>query len=223
MRIGGLSTLSTIDYPGKIAGVVFTQGCNFSCKYCHNAELIPKVVNGVLIPEDEALKELEKRKNVLEGVCVTGGEPTVQDEYSLRSFLRSLKKLGFNVKLDTNGSNPGVVRRILEMNLADYVAVDLKGWMDGYMKVGRKEGFQTFMAVMKTIDCLAYSGVPYEIRTTCDRRYVREDDIRILSEFLERYRPKWFLQEARPPGEPYLAVDNLVEIAKKKVEAVYRR
>src|SRR3989338_1502864 len=120
MRIGGLQKFSLIDYPDRIAAVIFTQGCNFRCPYCHNAELVLTACYGKLISEKEVLGFLERRCRDLEGVVITGGEPTVQ--YDLTFFLRRIKALGYAVKLDTNGSRPDVLDRLFRAQLVDYVA-----------------------------------------------------------------------------------------------------
>ncbi|MGB9886283.1 MAG: anaerobic ribonucleoside-triphosphate reductase activating protein [Moorellales bacterium] len=124
MRVGGFLRLSLCDWPGRLAAVIFTQGCNFRCPWCHNPSLIPFEPQGPPVPEEEVLEWLARRKGMLGGVVVSGGEPTVQPD--ILPFLARLKALGFAVKLDTNGSRPQVVAVALGSGLADWVAVDYK-------------------------------------------------------------------------------------------------
>ena len=125
MRIGGLQKLTLLDYPGKVACTVFLSGCNLRCPYCHNPGLVlPEQSEGSEIPEAEVLSFLERRKGKLDGVCITGGEPTLQPE--LPEFLEKLRRLGYAVKLDTNGTNPAMLKALLQERVLDYVAMDIK-------------------------------------------------------------------------------------------------
>ena len=162
MRIGGLQKLTLIDYPGKIAAIIFTQGCNWRCGYCHNPELVLSAKYEDLIPEDAVLEFLMKRKGQLEGVVISGGEPTIQADIS--SFLAKIKALDYSVKLDTNGSNPAVLKNILELNLVDYVAMDIKACPSHYSQaVGKKMDMKP---ITESIACILDSGLPYQFRTT---------------------------------------------------------
>lgn len=139
MQIGGLQKFSLLDYPGKISAVVFTQGCNFRCPYCHNPELVDPARYQECLPEEEIFSFLETRRGKLEAVTVTGGEPTLQK--SLAPFLRRIKDMGFLVKLDTNGSRPDVLEELLRQKLIDYIAMDIKAPLEKYEAVtGWKEG-----------------------------------------------------------------------------------
>ncbi|MCX5829703.1 MAG: anaerobic ribonucleoside-triphosphate reductase activating protein, partial [Deltaproteobacteria bacterium] len=122
MKIGGLQKVSLIDYPGKVGAVVFTQGCNFRCPYCHNPELVNPTLFREPIPEEDILAFLKTRRGKLDAVTVTGGEPTLQE--GLSSFLQQIKDLGFLVKIDTNGSLPAMIGILLEKGLVDYFAMD---------------------------------------------------------------------------------------------------
>ena len=125
MKIGGLNKFSLSDFPGKVAAVVFTQGCNFRCPYCHNGSLISAdILECCLIPEEEFFEILQSRSKQLDGVVVSGGEPTIQAD--LPEFLAHIKSRGFLVKLDTNGSQPEVLREVLQSKLVDFVAMDIK-------------------------------------------------------------------------------------------------
>ena len=125
MKIGGLQKVSLIDYPGLICATIFLQGCNFRCSYCHNPELVNPQLFSPGLEEKEVLDFLKTRRGTLDGVTITGGEPTIQDD--LASFIKKIKKLGFVIKLDTNGSQPQIIKALLDEKLLDFVAMDIKG------------------------------------------------------------------------------------------------
>ncbi|MCR4419199.1 MAG: anaerobic ribonucleoside-triphosphate reductase activating protein [Clostridia bacterium] len=175
MRIGGFLKLSFCDWPGRPAAVVFTQGCNFRCPWCHNPTLIPAEPEGALIPEEEVLAWLARRRGLLGGVVISGGEPTVQPD--LLSFLGRVKSLGLPVQLDTNGSNPGIVAAALQAGLVDRVAVDYKLPARMYGTVC-PEGAEGASAVMETVRLVLSAGKG-AVRTTAvtgihDREVIRE-------------------------------------------------
>ncbi len=174
MKIAGLQSLSLIDYPGVIASVVFTQGCALRCFYCHNPELIPLEGTSVVAPET-VFAHLEQHRKMLEGVVVTGGEPTIHPD--LPEFLAKLKAMGFLVKLDTNGINPNMVADILERKLVDYVAMDLKHRWERYPDVTRKNEPIVTINCRKTFNLLQHSGIPHEFRTTVVPGVHSEDDL----------------------------------------------
>ncbi len=160
MRIGGLQKTSLIDYPGKVACTVFVAGCNFRCPFCHNKELIEG--DWQEIDEVKFFEFLEKRKGVLDGVCVTGGEPCLQKD--LVSFCKKIKKLGLKIKLDTNGSRLEVIRELMKKGLVDMVAMDVKSRWQDYEKVA---GVSVDLGVVKeSIKLIIDSGLEYELRTT---------------------------------------------------------
>ena len=162
MKICGLNKTTLLDYPGCVAATIFLGGCNFRCPFCHNGDLV--LCSGDLkeYSIEEILTFLEKRKNVLEGVCITGGEPTLCNE--LPKFIEKIKELGYLVKLDTNGSKFSVLKELVEKKLIDYVAMDIKAPLDEYDVVCGvavdKEN------IKQSIDFLKKSGVMYEFRTT---------------------------------------------------------
>jgi len=133
MKIGGLQKFSLLDYPGKISAVIFTQGCNFRCAYCHNPELVDPERFQACIPEEEVFAYLKKRRGLLEAVTVTGGEPTIQK--GLIPFIRRIKAMGYLVKLDTNGSMPEVLEELIRQKLIDYIAMDIKAPLEKYEDV----------------------------------------------------------------------------------------
>jgi pyruvate formate lyase activating enzyme len=123
MKIGGLQPVTASDFPGRMAAIVFTQGCNFHCPFCHNSSLLP-MESESLIQENEIFDFLQRRRNLLEGVVISGGEPCLQDD--LAGFCRRVKGMGFDVKIDTNGSRPEVIEGLLAENLVDFIAMDIK-------------------------------------------------------------------------------------------------
>lgn len=180
MRIGGLLKFSLIDYPGKIAAVVFTQGCNYRCPFCHNPELVlPSLFKDPLDPA-EVLVFLEKRRGQLQGVTITGGEPTIQP--GLMVFMRQVKAMGFLVKLDTNGSNPDVLEKILAAGLTDFVAMDIKSSPTGYAKAA---GLAVDMSALeRSAGLIKAAHVPYIFRTTAVKGLVAREDILAIRAFL---------------------------------------
>lgn len=165
MVIAGMQKTSLIDFPGKIAATLFMRGCNFRCGYCHNSELVlPECFDDSrLISSLEALDFLRRRVGKLDGVCISGGEPTIHRD--LPNFLREIKKLGYAIKLDTNGTFPEVVENILSQGSVDYIAMDIKAPLDGYRKVaGVVLPFDKF--IKRSVQLIMHSGYPYEFRTT---------------------------------------------------------
>ena len=164
MNLAGLVPLSLCDYPGRVAAVVFTQGCNFRCPWCHNGHLLPLTAeSSALVSEAQVLAVLEERRTRLGGVVVTGGEPTLQP--ALPRFLRRIKALGLDVKLDTNGSHPEVLRQLLADRLVDYVAMDVKAPWDRYAALTGVVCCNV-AAVQACMALIASSGVPHAFRTT---------------------------------------------------------
>jgi pyruvate formate lyase activating enzyme len=159
VRLGGLVKSSLIDYPSRVSCVVFTQGCNFRCGFCHNPDLIPGG-EGTL-SEIEFFEFLETRRGKLDGVVITGGEPTIQAD--LTEFIRRIKDHGFSVKLDTNGSNPEVLRSLITEELIDFVAMDIKGPLEKYSQISR---FDDTDKIKESIKIILNSGLPHEFRTT---------------------------------------------------------
>jgi pyruvate formate lyase activating enzyme len=163
MLIGGFQPLSLIDYPGVVCSIVFTQGCPFRCAYCHNPDLV--LSQGARsVAEADIFANLEKHKNMIQGVCVTGGEPTTQPD--LLDFLAKIKSLGFLAKLDTNGVNPHVVKNVIDAKLADYFAMDIKHVWNKYADVIRRDSPQIVEHCKETKQMIESSGVPHEFRTT---------------------------------------------------------
>jgi len=167
MLISGIQPFTILDFPDRIACIVFTLGCNFRCGYCHNPEfVVPEKVRAMrtsVISEDTFFRFLSQRRNLLEGVVISGGEPTIHQD--LLEFISRIKKEGFLVKLDTNGSNPEVVQNLIGQKLLDYIAMDVKTIKDQYQSLVGRE----VPAIEKTIAIMRDSGVPYEFRCTLIR------------------------------------------------------
>lgn len=166
MNISGFQKLTLLDYPKKIACIIFTRGCNFRCPYCHNSDLIDNSGEEE-ISEEEIFDYLSKRKNLIDGVVVSGGEPTLQPR--LKEFIQKIKDLGLLVKLDTNGTNPKILKELIKDNLVDYVAMDIKSVFDDYEEViGTKGNIEN---IKKSINILKNSQIEHEFRTTLVKNY----------------------------------------------------
>ncbi len=198
MLIKGLQKLTLLDYPDRLACTVFVGGCNFRCPFCHNASLVLPEMFGQTIPTEEFFSFLASRAGRLEGVCVSGGEPTLMAD--LADFIRRIKSMGFLVKLDTNGSRPGVLRELIDAGLVDYVAMDIKNSPDSYEKTAGITSSELVSAVRESVALLLEGRVPYEFRTTVMRELHGEAEMQRIGSWLsgaERY----FLQNYRPEGD----------------------
>jgi len=201
MKIGGLNKFSLSDYPGHVATVVFTQGCNFRCRFCHNGSLIPSnVPDSSLIPQEKVFEFLRDRSSQLDGVVITGGEPTIQPD--LPEFIHRIKAMDILVKLDTNGSRPEVLHRLLEEKLVDYIAMDIKAPLDIY---DRLTGVQTPISRIKeSIELIDRSGIAHEFRTTVLKSLLSPQDLLSIRKLippasthhLQKFRPEHALDPA---------------------------
>lgn len=171
MKIGGLQPFTLSDFPGKSAAILFVIGCNFRCPFCYNHHLFDETQ--APMPDEEVYGFLAARRNQLEGIVISGGEPTIYAD--LPEFIQKIKRLGFLVKLDTNGSHPACVRRLLTDHLIDYIAMDIKAPFGLY---DRLSGVKTKMALMQeSIQLILDYHIPHEFRTTWDRSLLTEEDI----------------------------------------------
>jgi len=180
MIIGGFQKFSLIDYPGKISCIVFTQGCNFRCPYCHNPELIP-FTSLAKIKEETILSFLEKRKGKIDAVVITGGEPTMQQD--LLKFIQKIKERGYLIKLDTNGSNPEMLEIIINHSLVDYIAMDIKAPLEKY-----KEVIHSVISpekIKRSIRMIMNSEIRYEFRTTVVKSQLSKEDIINIGKLVE--------------------------------------
>jgi pyruvate formate lyase activating enzyme len=184
MDIGGLQKFSLIDYPDKICAIIFTQGCNFRCPYCHNPELSNPDLYETIVPEDVIFSFLEKRKGKLDAITITGGEPTLQVD--LIDFIKRVKEMNYLVKLDTNGSHPDVLETIITNNLIDYIAMDVKAPWDKYQKITRSTIKPEI--IKKSIELITKSNIPYEFRTTVVKSQLSTDDLLTIGKNLNKSR-----------------------------------
>ncbi len=192
MKIGGLQKLTLIDFPGKPAATVFLIGCNFKCPYCQNPELVDpeKSKKQPVISQREFLKFLNIRKDFLEGVCITGGEPTIHKD--LFNFIKKIKQKGFLVKLDTNGGNPEILEELLDNKLLDFVAMDIKSSPLNYSKAAGKKIDLT--KIKKSIELIKNKGIDYEFRITVTPTLVKKKDIQEIAKWLKGIK-KFALQQ----------------------------
>lgn len=172
MKIAALKKFTLSDFPGKISAIIFTQGCNFKCPYCHNPSLID-ITSSSTIGEEEVLNFLKLRKGKLEGVVITGGEPTLQQD--LVSFVKKIKKLGFFIKLDTNGSQPVLLQQLIEEKLVDYIAMDNKAPLPKYQQIVKSNIDPAEIA--KSMTLTINSGIDYEFRTTVVKSQLSRNDL----------------------------------------------
>lgn len=190
MVINGLNKLTLLDYPGLTACTIYTGGCNFRCPFCHNAPLVIDRANQPVIPEEEIFAFLNKRKKVLDGVCVTGGEPTL--DKGLADFIVKIREMGYKVKLDTNGSNPQVLNYLIKEKLIDYAAMDIKNSPGKYAKTIGVDIFNS-SAIIKSAELLLYSNMPYEFRTTVVSEFHDGESFKAIGEWLKGGRA-YYLQ-----------------------------
>lgn len=204
MRIEGFQKLTLLDFPGKTAATVFTGGCNFRCPFCHNALLVLPEEQPAPFDEEEVFAYLRRRRGVLDGVVVTGGEPLLQSD--IGAFLAKLKDLGFLIKLDTNGSNPARLKELLDTDLADYVAMDIKNAPSAYAKTVGVPGVD-IEAIAASRDILMAGKVDFEFRTTLVRGLHTEDLVREMARFIAGGE-KYYLQQFKNSGN-LIAPDGL--------------
>lgn len=185
MKIYGLQKLTLLDYPGKMAATLFLGGCNFRCPFCHNSGLVLSPEQQEVLPVSEVLAFLEKRRGILEGVCITGGEPTLSGD--LKRLITDIRGLGYLVKLDTNGSRPEVLRELVSEGLLDYAAMDIKSSLSGYAKAAGLSSGQASVITEKVAESAAFlmeNHIPYEFRTTVTKELHSADDFREIARWL---------------------------------------
>ena len=179
MRIGGFNKLTTQDFPGNLACIIFTNGCNFDCDYCYNRDLVES--HAPEISEEEIFSYLNQRKNMLDGVVISGGEPTIWND--LIPFMEKIKELGLKIKLDTNGYRPELLKEILDKNLVDYIAMDIKALFNEYYKiVNRKLDTDK---LIESINLIKKSKVDHEFRTTIIKGFHTIEDLDKIVEVID--------------------------------------
>lgn len=212
MLISGLEKMSLVDYDGFVSATIFTGGCNFRCGFCHNSPLVLGYKSLPIIDENQVLDYLKKRKGLLDGVCISGGEPTLQKD--LPAFIEKIKALGYSVKLDTNGTSPDLVKSLWENGLVDYFATDIKSDKIGYSNIIGIDGYD-LSKVEKTVDYFLNNGVNYELRTTLIKEYHDNQVMKNIGEWIKGAN-KYFLQK-------YIDNENCIrsgysEVSKEQAE-----
>jgi len=203
MLLGGLQKMTLIDYPGKVAATVFTVGCNFRCPFCHNPELVLSSQFTVYSSEqnerqvEEFFEFLKSRQGKLDGVCITGGEPTLQAD--LADFIKRIKDLGFTVKLDSNGTRPDVLKELFDKKLVDYVAMDIKSSLNNYEKVCGDIKLD-LERIKLSVELIRNSGVDYEFKTTVVPGLHTVDEFKEVAKWLAGSR-KYILQKYEDNGK----------------------
>ncbi len=197
MQFSGFQKLTLLDYPEKTACTLFTAGCNFRCPFCHNAALVTHIDNSNYFTEEYVLDYLKKRQGVLDGVCITGGEPLMHKE--LPEFIQKVKELGFLVKLDTNGSYPERLAALIDSGLIDYVAMDIKNCKDKYLLTADCD-VDDLLNVEKSIEILNAGKIEFEFRTTVVKEYHTVEDITKIAEWIAPAK-KYFLQNFIDSGD----------------------
>jgi len=195
MKISGLQKTTLLDYPGKVACTVFIGGCNFRCPYCHNASLV--LDDKRMLLQEELMTFLDKRKGILDGVCITGGEPLIHE--GIQDLVQMIKEKGFLVKLDTNGSFPEKLITLVEQGLVDYVAMDVKNSFDRYQLATGCDSLK-FERIRQSIDYLLEDHVSYEFRTTLVKGLHSVEDIRAIGRMLKGAK-RYFIQNYEDSGD----------------------
>lgn len=197
MKFSGLQKLTLLDYPEKVSCTLFTSGCNFRCPFCHNASLVTNINDSVFYDEEEIIDFLKKRKGLLEGVCITGGEPLLWDE--IEKFIKRVKELEYSVKLDTNGSFPDKLITLVKNNLVDYVAMDIKNSKEKYQSTIGLKNFD-IGNIEKSVDFLISENIDFEFRTTVVKEFHKEEDIESIAKWIKGAK-KYFLQSFVDSGD----------------------
>ncbi|MBQ7148824.1 MAG: anaerobic ribonucleoside-triphosphate reductase activating protein [Pseudobutyrivibrio sp.] len=219
MLILGLQKTTLLDFPGKVASTIFTGGCNFRCPYCHNSDLVITPADVQPYSEDEIFQHLQAKKKVLDGVCITGGEPTLHKD--LPDFICKIKDMGLLVKLDSNGTNPEMLRYLIQEKLVDYVAMDIKHSKEKYNTIACMEHFD-ITPIEASVELLKEGNVDYEFRTTIMKECHQASDIESIGRWLKGAKA-YFLQSYKeseqvinPIFSPHSVVtlDEFVEILK---------
>lgn len=212
MKFYGLQKLTLLDYPQKTACTVFTGGCNFRCPFCHNALLVTDIDGSKTYSEEEILGFISKRRGLLDGVCITGGEPLMH--IGMAEFIRKIKDMGYKVKVDTNGTFPERLKELLENKLVDYVAMDIKNCKEKYAQTAGTENIN-LSDIEKSINILKSSDIDYEFRTTVVSEFHTKEDIRSIAEWIGGAK-RYFLQNFEDSGN--LIGENISSVSKEILE-----
>lgn len=213
VEVKGIQKLSLVDYPGKLCATIFLGGCNFRCPYCYNKQLILEPEKIPTIPEEQVLNFLKERNGFLDGVCICGGEPTLHSDLS--EFIRKIKKLGYSIKLDTNGSNPEMLKKLFEEELVDYVAMDIKAPLEKYEEVS---GVKVDIEKLKeSIELIRGNSIEFEFRITAVPGLVNERDLIRIGELLKGSK-RFFIQQFRPKNTLVKRYENVKPYSQEELE-----
>lgn len=228
MKIFGIEKMSLVDYDGKVATTIFTGNCNFKCGFCHNSTLVLDFDNLPSYTEDEVFNYLKKRQGLIDGICISGGEPTLYKD--LPFFIEKIKDLGYSIKLDTNGTNPDMVKSLHNNGLCDYFAMDIKNNKEDYANIIGFEKYDT-TKIEKTVEYFLTADVDYEFRTTIINEYHKKENILKIRDWIKGAN-KYFLQKFRKSNtcisRNLSGVDNSIaiefqEILRKSIPNTYLR
>lgn len=212
MQINGFNKITLLDYPTHLAATIFTSGCDFRCPFCHNSSLVLTPASQPIILESDLLAILDKRRNILEGVCITGGEPTLQKDLPI--FIRKVKDLGLKIKLDTNGNHPDVLKQLLNENLLNYIAMDIKNSKEQYHL---SVGLDTFdiKQIDTSIDLIMSCGIDYEFRTTIVKEHHTAKDLISIGQWIKGAKA-YYLQSFK--DSPDVIEKGLTSYSKPELE-----
>lgn len=217
MKIYGLQKMTLLDFPGKVACTLFTGGCNFRCPFCHNARLVTELDKDEVYSEEEIFEYLRRRVGILDGVCITGGEPLMNAD--IADFITKVRELGYAVKLDTNGSYPETLKNLIDRGLVDYIAMDIKNTPEKYAQtIGVKNS--DFTPIKKSIKIIMQSGVPYEFRTTVVKEFHSVSDIEEIAKMIEGAQG-YYLQNFVDSGN--LIGSDLSPVSKEEIEKMHEK
>lgn len=212
MKISGFQKLTLLDFPGKTAATIFTGGCNMRCPFCHNALLVTELSDADDFSEEEVLSYLKKRQGILDGVCITGGEPLLQKD--IADFMGKVKALGLSVKLDTNGSYPEKLKTLVEAGLIDYIAMDIKNSKEKYAETVGIKDFD-ISHIEESVSYIMSCGVDYEFRTTVVRELHEIQDIEKIGQWIKGAK-RYFLQNFVDSGN--LIGDNMTAHSRETLD-----
>ncbi|MFZ7121547.1 MAG: anaerobic ribonucleoside-triphosphate reductase activating protein [Eubacteriaceae bacterium] len=214
MNICGIQKTSFIDFPNKLCTVLFTGGCNFRCSYCHNKSLVDNT--SPIIPLEKIYTDLINRRKFVDAVCVSGGEPTLQED--LVPFIKELKKMNFSVKLDTNGSNPNVINFLLENNLIDYIAMDIKSSIDKYSTITNSNVDTN--KILKSVQLIKNGNCNYEFRTTICKELTYIEDLIKICGYIKDSK-KYVLQNFKDSKEVLIGEGNLTPFNSNEINGIF--
>ncbi len=212
MFISGFQKLTVLDFPSKVACIIFTAGCNFRCPFCHNASLVTHIDMGAEISESEIFSYLNKRQGIIEGVCITGGEPLMHERTI--ELIKKIKEMGFAVKLDTNGSYPDRLEALINEGLLDYVAMDIKNCKEKYAATAGCERI-SLDDIERSVSLLLTGSVDYEFRTTVTAQTHETQDIEKIAQWIKGAK-RYFLQNFADSGD--IISSGMTPVPKEKIE-----